>query len=123
MTGWILGVVGKLRVPLWAMLLLALVALALLPLALLVDGIRLFLRVLRVGAYVGTTEVFCPRGHLVRVSDGAALWTCGSCGYGYLGSGFAPCPRCRAISAFIQCYCGASVKNPVWDLLGDRDAS
>jgi hypothetical protein len=116
-----LGVLGRLRAPWWATLSLAAVAVFLLPVTLLVDATLLFARVVRVGGYLERTEVVCPRGHVVRVSDRTALWQC-SCGYGYLGSGFAPCPRCRSVAAFVQCSCGASVQNPVFDILGDRDA-
>lgn len=121
MTRWVLTLLGRLRAPWWAGLLLALVALVLLPATLLVDAIILFAGVVRVAGRLEVTDVRCPRGHVVRVMGTRVLWTCGSCGFGYLGSGFAPCPRCRAVAAFVQCACGASVKNPVFEILGERD--
>lgn len=122
MTGWFRTLLGRLQAPWWAMLGLGLLALLALPVTLIVDAVVLFVRSVRVAGYVQATEVVCPRGHVVRVRGHSALWTCGSCGYGYLGSGFAPCPRCRAVAGFVQCSCGASVRNPLFEILGDRDA-
>jgi ribosomal protein L37AE/L43A len=117
-----LSMLGKLRAPWWVCLLAGVLVLAFLPVALLVDAVLLFVRVVRVDAYIAQTDVKCPRGHVVRARDESSLWSCASCGFNYVGSGFAPCPQCEAISAFIQCSCGASVRNTVWDELGDRDA-
>lgn len=123
MTRGLLSLLGKLRAPWWVALFLALGVLLLLPLTLLLDALALFVQDRQVSAHLAQRELRCPRGHRVVVTAQDALWVCSSCGFSYLGSGLSPCPRCKAIPAYVVCACGAAVPNRVWDLLGDRDES
>ena len=40
------------------------------------------------------------------------LWSCGVCGYTFLGHGFARCGVCSAVPPYLNCRCGLSVRNP-----------
>ncbi|MBI4438181.1 hypothetical protein HY631_04485 [Candidatus Uhrbacteria bacterium] len=116
-----LAALAGVRAPWWVLLALSALVLAALPVTLLVDAIVMFARSWRVARSLSTPEARCPRGHVVVLGPGAA-WTCGACGYAYLGSGWGPCPRCGAVAAYVTCPCGLALDNPVFELLGSDDA-
>ena len=111
MSRWLLDVLGSVRGSLFGQLVVALVALGLMPPALIVDGMLLLCRIVRVRRVLAIEEVRCPRGHAVSlVSDS---WTCPVCKLTHTGHGFAPCPHCGTIPHAINCPCCLPVVNPL----------
>ncbi len=56
----------------------------------------------------------CPRGHAV-VTDGAdVVFSCSQCGFVYEGGSAWICsnPECQAVTPYINCACGLSIRNP-----------
>lgn len=62
--------------------------------------------------------VECPRGHTVVVRGRDVAWECEACHFTSVGgSAFSPCRRCSSTCGSVSCACGASVRNPAFDLV------
>ena len=56
----------------------------------------------------------CPRGHAIVTEGADVAFCCTKCGFVYAGGSAWICgnPECQAITPYINCECGLSVRNP-----------
>ena len=55
-------------------------------------------------------QLRCPKGHVVPITG---VWECSACSFTWEGSGLrCPNPECGALTPFLSCPCGLSIRNP-----------
>jgi len=56
----------------------------------------------------------CPRGHSLVTEGADVVFSCAKCGFVYEDGSAWICsnPECQAVTPYINCACGLSVRNP-----------